>query len=61
MSLEIVIVGVVAVAAFGLAANGLVSWKQQGILENEIKHLSADMAEVKADVKWLITHLKKND
>ena len=61
MILKIVIVSMVVAAGLGLAANGLVSWKQQAVLENEIKHLSADMAEVKADVKWLITHLKKND
>ena len=54
MSLKTVLVAVAVVGVLGLAANGLVAWKQQSVLENDIVHLKADIAEIKEDVSWLV-------
>lgn len=59
MNLKTALMGVAIVAVIGLAANGLVAWKLQGVLENDISHLKSDVVEIKEDVDWLVRRAKE--
>lgn len=73
MTLLIVVVGVAAAAALGLITTGLVMWRQQGIIKNDVDHLKrsnekverclsgirTDVAKLRTDIKWLTSHLGK--
>ncbi len=61
MSLKAFLVVVAVAAVIALAANGLVAWRQQSVLENDINHLKIDITEIKTDVKWLIRNIKRSE
>ena len=69
MTLITTIIGLAAAAVLALIANGLIMWKQQGILKNDVDHLKqlnerlekclsgikTDLAKLRTDIKWLIS------
>lgn len=71
MNLLTVVIGIAVVAALGMLANGLIMWKQQGILKNDVDHLKqsnerlekclsgikTDLAKLRTDIKWLTSRL----
>ena len=63
---EEILIGIAAIAVVGLIGNGLVAWRQQGILKNDVEHLKgADtrienaIEEVRKDVQWLVKYVRR--
>jgi len=56
---ESFLIGIAVVAAIGLVGNGLIVWRQQAILKNDIEHLKTDVREIRHEIQWLTTHMGK--
>ena len=50
---ESILIGIAVVATVGLIGNGLIAWRQQAILKNDVEHLKIENQEFRHDIQWL--------